>query len=102
MDGHMKRIANGIIGAYEWASKNETVLNGIDAERAVRAATTSVIEALAEKMEAGGADDNAYEAVLALMLAHDMVKKCIARNDANSYRFSVAGGFESNVKNKEV
>lgn len=89
--GEAQGIAIAIINVFNWIDEKCVTLNGVDAERALRAATRTVIEGLAKKIEDGTATDDTYESVAALMLAHTMVKHDISKNGALKYRCDING-----------
>lgn len=82
------KVVKGIANAYIYTVENNLEINADDAENAVRACVDSVASALAARIEAGTADGGAYESLIAIMLAHAIIKHAIKRDGADCYKYS--------------
>ena len=73
-------------------------INGEQAEMAVLSCVGAIAEMLAKRIDDGTADDDAYESLIAMVLAHELIKKAIMRDGADAYKYTADGGFEVEKK----
>lgn len=82
-----KKVVQGISDACMYTVENNLEINADEAEEAVRASVCAVAQALSASIEAGTADGFAYESLIAIMLAHEIIKHAIKRDGADCYKY---------------